>query len=169
MKSKSLISGVIVISIIVGLVIMFTSGSSGTDSSQQAAMVDNNKPVTEKQPEQKREEPTEMIEQTATAEKKQNKVAKKPKVQNQPKKQTASSEGSSSRVTRVRRPGQKFRMVRIEPSLIPPESELRKWSRDQWVTKVSSLQSQGKDSLAQDYITAYNTQYPGKDLNHYIK
>ncbi len=169
MKSKALISSLIVVSIVVGLVIMFTSGSSNTDLSKQVNVVEENKALVEKKSAVERGK---SAEQEAVIVKSPTKVAKKPKSKTSSPSQvtTVTSEKSSTnRITRVSRPGQKFRMVRVETRSIPPHSELRKWSRNQWVNTVTALQSEGKDSLAQEYITAYNNQYPDKDLNNYLK
>jgi len=173
MKNKTLISSIIVISIIVGLVFMLTSGSSDTvtvpNTAQQTTTIDADKSLVQapSKLEQKKSMETALVVKTS-----QNKVAKKPKPQKQSQRKitvTKSESGSNSRVIRVSRPGQKFRMVRVEKINIPPNSELRKWTRNQWVTKVSTLRGEGKDSLAQEYITAYKTQYPNKDLHKYLK
>ena len=177
MKSKTLISSIIVISIIVGLVIMFTSGSRNSAVPQQASASAGgeveNKQSSGMQTDIEQEGP---IDEAVTIREPQRKVIKKAKVtkaQKQPEKQTAATTSSDratgSRIIRVSRPGMKYRIVRVEKVTIPPESELRKWTRSQWVTKVSTLQKEGEDSLAQDYITAYNDQYPAKDLNNYLK
>lgn len=152
-KNKTLISSIIVITIVTALVIMFTSDPGDSDTAKQVAAVENKS-------------------STVGAEKATPRVT----IKSEPEKslstqKTVKKTGDSTgtRIVRVSRPGQKFRMVRVDSTSIPPESELRKWSRSKWVTKVSSLQKTGQDSLAQEYITAYNTQFPTKDLNNYLK
>jgi len=87
-----------------------------------------------------------------------------------PASSSTSSQGTKTRVTRVRWPGMKYRMVRvIEDEKIEPATELRTWSRKQWVDKVTGLRKADNNAAAEQYITAYNEQYPGKDLNRYLK
>ncbi len=81
-----------------------------------------------------------------------------------------SSQGTRTRAKRVRWPGMKYRMVRVvEYEKIEPVTELRTWSRKQWIDKVMDLRKAGNDAAAQQYITAYNKQYPKRDLNNYLK
>lgn len=152
-KNKTLISSIIVITIVTALVIMFTSDPGNSDTAKQVAAAGNKS-------------------STAGAEKAKPRVTAKSKAEKSSSTQKIvkkTGDGTGNRIVRVSRPGQKFRMVRVDTTNIPPESELRKWSRSKWVTKVSSLQKTGQDSLAQEYITAYNTQFPTKDLNNYLK
>jgi len=176
MKNKSLISSIIVISIIVSLVIMFTSGPGDTvtGSPQPAVTTKENNSIVDTQADGQQEKP--IAKTSVVATKSQSKVTKQTKTEKPPQSGTqsrttanASSGDSNSRITRVSRPGMKYRIVRVKESTIPPNRELRTWSRSQWVTKVSSLQKEGEDSLAEDYIAAYNTQYPDRDLNNYLK
>ena len=79
-------------------------------------------------------------------------------------------EKSDTQVTRVRWPGMKYRTVRVTREVkIEPATELRTWTRKQWVNKVTDLRKADKADVAEKYITAYNKQYPGKDLNNYLK
>jgi len=83
--------------------------------------------------------------------------------------ETEKSDASDSKVKRVRWPGMKYRTVRvIKEDNIEPATELRTWTRKQWVKKVTDLRKADKDDVAEKYITAYNQQYPGKDLNNYL-
>lgn len=96
-------------------------------------------------------------------------VAKSTTKKSSPEKKSK-AEKSDTQVTRVRWPGMKYRTVRVTREVkIEPETELRTWTRKQWVNKVTDLRKADKDDIAEKYITAYNKQYPGKDLNNYLK
>ncbi len=171
MKSKTLISGIIVITIVIGLVIMFISDPNMKDTAQRVSAVDdkNQTTITENN---KAVESNAAINKHRLRDKTPSRSTNKVASSNSTgslKAVNKSTSDSNRRVTRVSRPGHKFRMVRVEETSIPAKSELRKWSRNQWVTKVSSLKKTGQDSLAQEYIAAYNIQYPKKDLNNYLK
>ena len=152
-KNKTLISSIIVITIVTALYIMFTDDSSDSDVARQVTAVEN-------------KSSTISADKSAPGDTNKSNLKKSSSSQKSIKK---TSNSTGNRIVRVSRPGHKFRMARVDTTNIPPESELRKWSRSQWVTKVSSLQKTGQDSLAQEYITAYNSQYPTKNLNNYLK
>ena len=181
MNKKNIVTGLVFIAVLSVVVAIVTTDATNTDEVTQTA-------GTKKSSEQVSTAPTEDM-QAATAENKQEAssqktgtqkastqktstktASRKTKTAKRKTKQSASSQTTKTRVTRVRWPGMKYRMVRVvEEDKIEPATELRTWSRKQWVDKVTSLRKADNDVAAEQYITAYNEQYPGKDLNRYLK
>lgn len=172
MNKTILISSIVFISLVSVVVAIY---SSDVEESVEGS----EKQLTKKQPEQKqaaetaknktainkKEVKANQKAKTSKTKLSQNKTTTKPKAN-----KAVSNETSNTRVVRVRWPGMKHRMVRVvKEEKIEPASELRTWSRKQWVEKVTDLRKANEDKLAEQYITAYNQQYPAKDLNNYLK
>lgn len=168
MNRTILISSIVFISLVSVVVAIYSSDSEEgieTGEKQQAQKPSEHKQVAVITP-KKSEAKQEPVRTKATKPKPVvNKTTSKQAV-----KQTDTSNSSNTRVVRVRWPGMKHRMVRVvKVEEIEPATELRTWSRKQWINKVTNLRKANKDDLAEEYITAYNRQYPKKDLNTYLK
>ena len=169
MNKTTLISGIVIIALVSVVTAIFisdtdegieVSGTKPTSSKSDLVIKDN------AQNQQSTKE-TQIVKTDKTT---KSKISKKKTTAKPKAKKPVAEEESETKVSRVRWPGMKYRMVRVtKEEKIEPVTELRTWSRKQWVDKVTDLRKADKDKLAEQYISAYNQQYPKKDLNNYLK
>lgn len=169
MNRTYLLSAAVVVALVSVVVAIFGSGSQ-----EQTARQQNAKPAETKNVAKAGKTDTATVRKTTKAKSAQKQVAvknkSKTKTTTTSSKVVSTDKESESRVARVRWPGMKYRMVRVrKEEKIEPVTELRSWSRQQWVNKVTELRKAENDEQAEKYITAYNKQYPKKDLNNYLK
>lgn len=167
MNKTNLISAVVFVAVIsVVIAILSTDTKKDTEESVKAA---DKPPVTQKQTAMA--EPAVVVPPKVRSPKiRKRQTSKKSTIAKVKVKKSASSQGTRTRAKRVRWPGMKYRMVRVvEYEKIEPVTELRTWSRKQWIDRVMDLRKAGNDATARQYITAYNKEYPKRDLNNYLK
>jgi len=153
MKKTYLIAAVAALAL-VGTILMFTAGSddkaqtSSAQADKTRATADN-KPVA--------------VSQSVSADKPA--ATKRAAKQSDPV-----VADSGSRIVHRGPPSKRIFVSRFESQpKIAPATEYRKWTTQQWASKVNTLRQQGKNDLAQQYVVAYEKTYPDKSLDSYLK